>query len=70
MYKVDQHKIDKTEYSTDDLQAYAIYKLAVDTYKNTKDKVTEKYTKDLEVLNLDLDKIAKEINKDLQEEKQ
>ena len=67
LYKVDQHKIDKTEYSTDDLQAYAIYKLAVDTYKNTKDKVTEKYTKDLEVLNLDLDKIAKEINKDLQE---
>ena len=47
MYKVDQHKIDKTEYSTDDLQAYAIYKLAVDTYKNTKEKVTEKYTKDL-----------------------
>ena len=67
LYKVEQHKIDKTEYSTDDLQAYAIYKLAVDTYKNTKDKVTEKYTKDLEVLNVDLDKIAKEINKDLQE---
>ena len=67
LYKVDQHKIDKTEYSTDDLQAYAIYKLAVDTYKNTKEKVTEKYTKDLEVLNLDLDKIAKEINKGLQE---
>ena len=67
LYKVDQHKIDKTEYSTDDLQAYAIYKLAVDTYKNTKEKVTEKYTKDLEVLNLELDKIAKEINKGLQE---
>ena len=23
MYKVEQHKIDKTEYSTDELQAYA-----------------------------------------------
>ena len=67
LYKVDQHKIDKTEYSTDDLQAYAIYKLAVDTYKNTKEKVNEKYTKDLEVLNLELDKISKEINKGLQE---
>ena len=67
LYKVDQHKIDKTEYSTDELQAYAIYKLAVDTYKNTKEQVTEKYTKDHEVLNLELDKISKEINKNLQE---
>ena len=67
MYKVEQHKIDKTEYSTDELQAYAIYKPAVDTYKNTKEKITAKYTKDLEVLNLELDKVAKEINKNLQE---
>ena len=67
LYKVDQHKIDKTEYSTDELQAYAIYKLAVDTYKNTKEKVSERYTKYLEVLNLELDKISKEINKNLQE---
>ena len=67
LYRVDQHKIDKTEYSTDELQAYAICKPAVDTYKNTKEKVTEKYTKDLEVLNLELDKISKEINKNLQE---
>ena len=67
LYKVDQHKIDKTEYSTDELQTYAVYKLAVDTYKNTKEKVTEKYTKDLEVLNSELDKVAKEINKNLQE---
>ena len=67
LYKVEQHKIDKTEYSTDELQAYAIYKPAVDTYKNTKEKITAKYTKDLEVLNLELDKVAKEINKDLQE---
>ena len=66
-YKVEQHKIDKTEYSTDELQAYAIYKPAVDTYKNTKEKIIAKYTKDLEVLNLELDKVAKEINKNLQE---
>ena len=67
MYKIQQHKIDKTEYSRDELQAYAIYKPAVDTYKNTKEKITEKYTKDLEVLNLELDKISKEINKNIQE---
>ena len=67
MYKVKQHKIDKTEYSTDELQAYAIYKPAVDTYKNTKEKVTEQYTKDLEVLNAELDKVSKEINKKLKE---
>ena len=67
LYKVEQHKIDKTEYSTYELQAYAIYKPAVDTYKNTKEKVTEKYTKDLEVLNAELDKVSKEINKKLQE---
>ena len=67
LYKIEQHKIDKTVYSTDELQAYAIYKPAVDTYKNTKEKVTEKYTKDLEVLNAELDKISKEINKQIQE---
>ena len=67
LYKVVQHKIDKTGYSTDELQAYAIYKPAVDMYKSTKEKVTEKYTKDLEVLNAELDKVAKEINKKLQE---
>ena len=67
LYKIEQHKIDKTEYSTDELQAYAIYKPAVYTYKNTKEKVTEKYTKDLEVLNAELDKVSKEINKKIQE---
>ena len=51
LYRTEQHKIHKAEYSTDELQAYAIYKPAVDTYKNTTEKVTEKYTKDLEVLN-------------------
>ena len=44
-----------------------LYKPAVDTYKNTKEKVTEMYTKDLEVLNVELDKVAKEINKKIQE---
>ena len=67
LYKVEQHKIDKTEYSIDELQAYAIYKPAVDTYKNTKERITEKYTKYLEVLNLELDKVSKEINKKIQE---
>ena len=67
LYRTEEHKIDKTEYLTDELQAYAIYKLALDTYKNTKEKVTEKYTKDLEVLNAELDKVSKEINKKIQE---
>ena len=67
LYKVEQHKIDKTEYSTDELQAYAIYKPAVDTYKNTKEKLTKIYTKDLEVLNSELNKVSKETNKKLQE---
>ena len=42
-------------------------KPALDTYKNTKERVTEKYTKDLEVLNAELDKVSKEINKKIQE---
>ena len=67
LYRTEQHKIDKTEYSTDEFQAYAIYKPTLDTYKNTKEKVIEKYTKDLEVLNVELDKVSKEINKKIQE---
>ena len=67
LYRTRQHKIDKTEYSTDELQAYAIYKPALDTYKNTKEKVTEKYTKYFEVLNAELDKVSKEINKKIKE---
>ena len=68
LYRTEQHKTDKTEYSTDELQAHAIYKPALDAYKNTKEKVTEKYTtKDLEVLNAELDKVSKEINKKIQE---
>ena len=50
LYGTEQHKIDKTVYSTDELQAFAIYKPALDTYKETKDKATIKYNKDLEVL--------------------
>ena len=37
------------------------------SHKNTKEKATAKYTKDLEVLNVELDKVAKEINKKIQE---
>ena len=36
LYTTEKHKIDKTEYSTEELQAYAIYKPALYTYKNTK----------------------------------
>ena len=67
LYTSEQHKIDKTVYSTDELQAYAIYKQALDTYKDTKDKAAEKYSKDLEALESELEKIAKEINKNIQE---
>ena len=67
LYATEQQKIDKTVYSTDELQAYAIYKQAVDTYKSTKEKATEKYSKDVEVLNLELEKVAKEFNKKIQE---
>ena len=35
LYASEPSKIDKTVYSTDELQAYAIYKPALDTY-NTK----------------------------------
>ena len=67
LYATEQQKIDKTGYSTDELQAYAIYKQALDTYESTKEKATEKYSKDLEVLNLELEKVAKEINQKIQE---
>ena len=63
LYASEQHKIDKTIYSTDELQAYAIYKQALDTYKDTKDKAANKHSEDLEALETELDRIAKEINK-------
>ena len=67
LYADEQHIIDKTAYSTDELQAYAIYKQALDTYKETKNKAAEKYIKNLEVLNIKLEKIAKEFNQNIQE---
>ena len=69
MYASEQHKIDKTVYSTDEFQAYAIYEQALDTCKETKDKAANKYSKDLEALEADLDRIAKEINKNIQGKK-
>ena len=65
LYATEEQKIDKTVYSTDELQAYAIYKPALDTYKETKDKATIKYNKELETLELEFDKIAREINKNI-----
>ena len=67
LYATEQQKIDKTVYSTDELQAYAIYKPALDTYKETKDKATIKYNKDLEALETEFDKVAREINKNIKE---
>ena len=59
LYATEQPKIDKTVYTTDELQAYAMYKPALDTYKETKDKATIKYNKDLEALETESDKVAK-----------
>ena len=67
LYATEEQKIDKTVYSTDELQAYAIYKPALDTYKETKDKATIKYNKELETLELEFDKVAREINKNIKE---
>ena len=49
------------------MQAYTIYKPALDTYKETKDKATIKYNKELETLELEFDKVAREINKNIKE---
>ena len=46
---------------------YVIYKPALDTYKETKDKATIKYNKDLEALETEFDKVAREINKNIKE---
>ena len=46
---------------------YAIYQPALDTYKETKDRATIKYNKELETLELEFDKVAKEINKKIKE---
>ena len=49
------------------MQAYAIYQPALDTYKETKDRATIKYNKELEALELEFDKVAREINKKIKE---
>ena len=60
-----EKKIDKVELTLDDLQAYAIYSTAINTFKETKDKTTKQYNKDLEVTELEIDELAKEINKQI-----
>ena len=67
LYATEEQKVDKTVYSTDELQAYAIYQPALDTCKETKDRATIKYNKELEILKLEFDKVAKEINNKIKE---
>ena len=67
LYATEEQKVDKTVYSTDELQAYAIYQPALDTYKETKARATIKYNKELEALELEFDKVAKEINEKVKE---
>ena len=60
-----EKKIDKVELTLDDLQAYAIYSTAINTFKETKDKTTKQYNKDLEEIELEIYELAKEINKQI-----
>ena len=60
-----EKKIDKVELTLDDLQAYAIYSTAINTFKETKDKTTKQCNKDLEAIELEIDELAKEINKQI-----
>ena len=60
-----EKKIDKVELTLDDLQAYAIYSTAINTFKETKDKTTKQYNKDPEAIELEIDELAKEINKQI-----
>ena len=60
-----EKKIDKVELTLDDLQAYAIYSTAINTFKETKDKTTKQHNKDLETIELEIDELAKEINKQI-----
>ena len=48
-----EKKIDKVELILDDLQAYAIYSTAINTFKETKNNTTKQYNKDLEEVELD-----------------
>ena len=47
------------------MQAYAIYSTAVNTFKETKDKTTKQHNKDLEAIELEIDELAKEINRQI-----
>ena len=58
-----EKKIDKVEFTLDDLQGYAIYSTAINTFKETKDKTTKQYNK--EEIELAIDKLAKEINRQI-----
>ena len=60
-----EKKIDKVELTLDELQAYAIYSTAINTFKETKDKTTKQYNKDLEEIELEIDELAKETNKQI-----
>ena len=60
-----ENKIDKVELTIDDLQAYAIYATAINTFKETKDKTTKQYNKDHEEIELEMDELAKEINEQI-----
>ena len=60
-----EKKIDKVELTLDDMQAYAIYSTAVNTFKETRDKTTKQHNKDLEAIELEIDELAKEINRQI-----
>ena len=60
-----EKKIDKVELTLDDLQAYAIYSTAVNTFKETREKTTKQHNKDLEAIELERDELAKEINRQI-----
>ena len=60
-----EKKIDEVELTLDDLQSYAIYSTAINSFKETKDKTTKQYNKDLETIELEIDELAKEINRQI-----
>ena len=60
-----EKKIDKVELTLDDSQAYTIYSTAINTFKETKDKTTKQYNKNLEAIELEIDELAKEINRQI-----
>ena len=60
-----EKKIDKVELTLDDLQVYAIYSTVINTFKETRDKITKQHNKDLEAIELEIDDLAKEINRQI-----